>query len=107
MNAHAGAAEDQRALEFALGDHRADAQADAVEHEVGVVVLRGAHAHVGNLPALRLQVRDHRFLQRKARKVRADEQLLVLDHFHTVNPPSYSSIPGYARRERFSESSIP
>ena len=69
-------------LKLALGDHRADAQADAVEHEVGILFVARADADVRDGPALLFQMRDDRFLEGEARKVRADQNLLVLDRFH-------------------------
>ena len=67
--AHAGAAEDQRALELALGIQRADAQANEVEHQVGVVALvkHQGHTHAGDFPALLLQMHLHSPLQRETR----------------------------------------
>ncbi len=40
VNPHPRSAKHQRTLELALGNHRPHAQPDAVEHQVGVVVLR-------------------------------------------------------------------
>ena len=85
MYAHSGTAEKQRTFKFALGYHGAGAEAYAVEHEIGVAVLGRADADVGYRPALRLQMRDDRFLQRKAGKVGADQYLLILDGFHAAS----------------------
>ena len=86
--AHAGAAEGQTALVFALGYLCAHAQAHAVEHVFGIVVVGRLDAHVLYLPALGLEVRHYRLLERIARKVRAYDQLLVLNGLHIQLPPS-------------------
>lgn len=74
VDPHARAAEDERALELAFGDHAAYAKAHAVEHKIRVVgIAVRFYAHVGDRPALFLQVRDDGFLERKACEVRADQ----------------------------------
>ena len=82
VDAHARAAEDQRALVFALGDLRAHAQADAVEHVFRAVVLFVLDAQILDLPALGAQMRADGLFERVAREIRADDQLLVLDGLH-------------------------
>ena len=84
VDAHAGAAEDQRALKLALGDHRAHAQADAMEHVLRVLHAGVGHAHVGDRPALGAQMRAHGLLERIAGEIRAHQQLLVLDRLHSA-----------------------
>ena len=52
VDAHTGAAEDERTLKLALGDHRTDMQANAVEHEVGILLIARADTDVRHCPAL-------------------------------------------------------
>ena len=82
MDAHAGAAEGERAFVFALGNFRTNAKADAVEHILGVVVVGRFHAHVLDFPALGLEVRYDDLLERITGEIRAHDQLFVLDHLH-------------------------
>lgn len=83
VDAHSGAAEDQRALKFTLRDLRADHQADAMEH-LGMRIVRGTDADIGDLPALRFEVLHDRLFEFKTGDIRRNEQFLVFDRFHTV-----------------------
>ena len=86
--AHARAAEDERALELLFGDHRADAQADSVEHQLRVVrVGVGLNADVRHRPALLLKILLDGLLERVAREVRRHQNLLVLYRLHCLCTP--------------------
>ena len=83
MDAHAGSAERKRSLKFSLGNHRTDAQPDAVEHQIGVVRIGiRLYADVRDLPALGAQMGAYCLLQRVSGKIRAHEKLLVANPFH-------------------------
>ena len=88
VDAHARSAEDERALELLLRDHRTDAKPDAVEHELRVVRIGiGLHADIRHRPPLLLEVLLDRLLQRITREVRRHQNLLVLDRLHFVQKP--------------------
>ena len=85
VDAHAGAAEDERALKLLLGDHRANAKPDAVEHQFRVVRIGiGLHANVSDRPALLLKILPYGLLQRVTREVSRHQNLLVLYRLHTM-----------------------
>lgn len=83
VDAHAGAAEEDRTLKFAFGDHGACAQADAVVH-FGCARIVGLHANVRDGPAAFLQMLHDGVLERQSRKVGCNEDLLILNGFHDV-----------------------
>ena len=91
VNTHTGTTEDHSAVKFLLGDHGTNAQANAVEHQFGIVgVGVSLHTDIGNGPALLLQLLLDCFLQRIAGKVSRHQQFLIGNSFHT-----YKFLPVY------------
>ena len=82
VNAHAGAAEQQRTLVFPFGNFRAYPQAHPVEHVFRVVVVGAlVAAQILNFPALGPQMGADGLLQGIAGEIRADDQLFILYRF--------------------------
>ena len=86
VNSHARAAKGKRTFKFAFRNLCTQTESDPVEHILGVIVIRVGYADIRDFPTFFLQMSDYCFFEWIAGKIRADNQIFVLDGFHMGSP---------------------